>query len=154
MIRRLLLISFLLYPLHHADAGQAPETAWPWRPFIPVIKPPVPEIPDRPGGRTPVDAFLAQGQAAAGLTRRSEADPEMLLRRVYLDLTGLAPTPEERAAFLADTSSEAYEKVVDRLLAGPLHAERWARHWRDIWRYSDWAGWNDGGQIRDRQPHI
>ncbi|MDB6135750.1 MAG: multidrug resistance efflux pump [Verrucomicrobiales bacterium] len=135
-------------------AGAMAGEAWPWKPFSPVIEPPVPEMKAESGGRTPMDAFLIQALEQQGLQMRPEATPEVLVRRVYLDLTGLAPTPEERAAFLADPSPAAYEKLVDRLLADPRHAERWARHWMDIWRYSDWAGWNDGGQIRDSQPHI
>jgi hypothetical protein len=83
-----------------------------------------------------------------------EAPKGVLLRRVYLDLIGLNPTPEEIAAFEADSSADAYGRVVDRLLADPRYGQRWARHWMDIWRYSDWAGWTDGKQIRDSQPHI
>ena len=64
----------------------------------------------------------------------------MLLRRVYLDLIGLPPTREELHDFLADPSDAAYERVVDRLLASPQYGERWARHWMDVWRYSDWYG--------------
>ena len=64
----------------------------------------------------------------------------MLLRRVYLDLIGLPPTRDELHAFLADPSDAAYEQVVDRLLASPQYGERWARHWMDVWRYSDWYG--------------
>ena len=76
------------------------------------------------------------------------------MRRVYFDLIGLPPTPEELHAFLNDDSPNAYENVVDRLLASPRYGERWGRHWMDVWRYSDWAGWEGGGQIRDSQPHI
>jgi hypothetical protein len=76
----------------------------------------------------------------------------VLLRRVYLDLIGLPPTPEELHAFLDDKSDDAYEKVVDKLLASPQHGERWGRHWMDVWRYSDWAGW--GAEVRDSQPHV
>src|SRR5436309_62327 len=90
----------------------------------------------------------------AGLKPRPPASREVLLRRVYLDLIGLNPTPEEIRAFLADRSPDAYEKVVDRLLADRRYGERWARHWMDVWRYSDWAGWADGNQIRDSKPHI
>ncbi|MES2706325.1 MAG: DUF1549 and DUF1553 domain-containing protein [Verrucomicrobiota bacterium] len=151
MTARLLLTCLLA---HGAPLGVVAGESWAWRPFSPVVKPPVPEMKPDSGGRTAMDAFLLQGLEAAGMGMRGEASPEVLVRRVYLDLTGLAPTPEERAAFLADPSPEAYEKLVDRLLADPRHAERWARHWMDIWRYSDWAGWNDGGQIRDSQPHI
>ena len=132
----------------------APE--WPWRPFERVARPPVPandRIPSA-GTRNPIDFFIAQAQAEIGVTCRPPASKETLVRRVHLDLIGLAPTPEERASFLADSSPDAYERLVDRLLADPRHGERWARHWMDIWRYSDWAGWNDGKQIRDSQPHI
>ncbi len=126
------------------------EESWAWRPFEPVKTPPVPAV--REGNA--IDAFLSTERQGRGTAARPPASREALLRRVYLDLTGLAPTPEERAAFLADMSPDAYEKVVDRLLADPRHAERWARHWMDVWRYSDWAGWADGKQIRDSQPHI
>jgi uncharacterized protein DUF1553/uncharacterized protein DUF1549 len=76
------------------------------------------------------------------------------LRRVYLDLVSLSPTPEELAAFESDRSRDAYEKVVDRLLDDSRYGERWGRHWMDVWRYSDWAGWSGGNQIRDSKPHI
>src|SRR5207247_493149 len=87
-----------------------------------------------------------------GLKPRPEASKEVLLRRVYVDLIGLSPTPDEQRAFLAETSTDAYEKVVDRLLNSPQHGERWGRHWMDVWRYSDWAGY--GAEVRDSQPHI
>src|SRR5262249_8367197 len=86
------------------------------------------------------------------LIPRPEAPKAVLLRRVYLDLIGLPPTAEELHAFLKDESADAYEKVVDRLLTSPQYGERWGRHWMDVWRYSDWAGY--GNQIRDSQPHI
>src|SRR5262249_41563889 len=87
-----------------------------------------------------------------GLKPRPEAPRHVLLRRLYLDLTGLPPTRAELRAFLEDKSPRAYEKVVDRLLASPEHGERWGRHWMDVWRDSDWAGY--GPQVRDSQPHI
>lgn len=125
-----------------------------WQPFETVRRPAVPFIRNRRWLRNPIDAFVAAEQEARGLAPRVEASREVLLRRVYLDLLGLLPTPSEQHAFLADNSSDAYEKVVDRLLADPRHGERWGRHWMDVWRYSDWAGWADGGQIRDSKPHI
>ncbi len=83
-----------------------------------------------------------------------EARKELLLRRVYLDLIGLPPTREELHDFLADSSPHAYERVVNRLLGSLQYAERWARHWMDIWRYVDWYGrrhvpdvWNSAPQI-------
>ncbi|HEV3022613.1 MAG TPA: DUF1549 domain-containing protein, partial [Pirellulales bacterium] len=115
-------------------------------------RPSVPSVQDAGWVRTPIDAFVAAEREARGLAPRPEADKAVLLRRVSLDLTGLPPTVEELHAFLADESSNAYEKVVERLLASPRHGERWGRHWMDVWRYSDWAGW--GAQVRDSQPHI
>ena len=139
-----------------------------WKPFDPVKRPPVPTLASAANTtaasasaatanteiRNPIDAFLAAEQHARGLKPRPPAEREVLLRRVYLDLLGLTPTPAELAGFLADTSPQAYEKVVERLLNDPRHGERWARHWMDVWRYSDWAGWSGGNQIRDSQPHI
>jgi ABC-type xylose transport system permease subunit len=71
-----------------------------------------------------------------------------------MDITGLPPTPAERQAFVSDSRPDAYKRLIDRLLISPAYGERWGRHLMDIWRYSDWAGWNDGGQVRDSQPHI
>jgi hypothetical protein len=126
-----------------------------WQPFEPVKRPPVSSLatPKSPIVN-PIDAFVAAEHKARGLKPRPEATKEILLRRVYLDLIGLSPTPEELAAFENDTSRDAYENVVDRLLANPRYGERWGRHWMDVWRYSDWAGWSGGNQIRDSKPHI
>jgi hypothetical protein len=137
----------------NAAPAPAPAPA-PWPMFQSVRQPTPPSPRNRRWARNPLDAFVAAARDERGLSPRPEARREILLRRVYLDLIGLTPTPEEQAAFLADTSADAYEKVVDRLLADPRHSERWARHWMDIWRYSDWAGWSGGNQIRDSQPHI
>src|SRR5438093_2031377 len=123
-----------------------------WRPFEPVRRPAVPKTAD--SMHNPIDAFVAAERSARKLTPRPEAAKEVLLRRVYLDLIGLSPAPGEQRAFAADSSRDAYEKVVDRLLDDPRYGERWGRHWMDIWRYSDWAGWSGGNQIRDSQPHI
>jgi len=135
--------------------------AYRWEPFEPVRRPPVPTVSKRwiiqnPEFkiRNPIDAFLAAEYAARRLRPRPPAPRHILLRRVYLDLVGLSPTPEEIRAFENDRSPNAYEKVVDKLLASPRYGERWGRHWMDVWRYSDWAGWSDGGQIRDSKPHI
>ncbi len=102
--------------------------------------------------RNPIDAFLAVEHRQRGLTPRPAADPATLIRRVHLDLTGLLPGPDLVRAFEADPSNEAYEAIVDRLLASPQYGERWARHWMDVWRYSDWDGWVN--EVRESQPHI
>jgi cytochrome c553 len=89
----------------------------------------------------PVDAFLVAKLRDQKLTPASEADRRTLLRRLSFDLIGLPPTPEEIAAFEADTRPDAYERQVDRLLASPHHGERWARHWLDVARYADTKGY-------------
>jgi hypothetical protein len=105
--------------------------------FRPPQRPAVPSIGDSSRARNPIDLFLLRGHADKGLTLAPPAAPGILLRRLYLDLTGLPPTPDELQEFLADSSDAAYEKTVDALLASPRYAERWARHWMDVWRYSD-----------------
>ncbi len=122
-----------------------------WKPFEPVERPQVPAAGDN-WVRNPIDAFVAVEHERLGLKPRPTAEKEVLLRRVYLDLIGLPPTRDELHEFLKDPSPGAYQRVVDRLLASPRYGERWGRHWMDIWRYSDWAGW--GQQVRDSQPHI
>src|SRR5690242_8451145 len=97
--------------------------------------------PEVPAGVTesanPIDAFVAAEWKARGLTPTGKANKLALLRRVYLDLIGLPPTPVEQDAFLSDGSADAYEKVVDRLLASEQHGVRYARHWLDVLRYAD-----------------
>jgi hypothetical protein len=91
--------------------------------------------------RQPVDRFILARLEKEGLVPSSEADKSALLRRVSLDLTGLPPTPEEQALFLADSSPNAYEKQVDRLLTSPRYGERWASMWLDLARYADTKGY-------------
>ena len=122
-------------------ADETPETDprdhWAFRkPLRPV--PPV--AADPAWNRNPIDRFLAAEHAKRGLKPAPETDKATLLRRVYLDLIGLPPTRDELHAFLKDTSPDAYEKVVDKLLVSPAYGERWGRHWMDVWRYSDWYG--------------
>jgi hypothetical protein len=101
----------------------------------PVIRPEVPTgVTASPN---PIDAFIAAGYEAKGLKPVGPADRRALLRRVYLDLIGLPPTPAEQEAFLRDPSPDAYEKVVDRLLASEQHGVRYGRHWLDVLRYAD-----------------
>ncbi len=102
----------------------------------------VPKIEKLPV-RNPIDSFIFARLQREGLTPQPEADRYALIRRVSLDLTGLPPTCEEVAAFLADQSSNAYEKLVDKLLAKPAYGEHWARMWLDLARYADSAGYAD-----------
>ena len=97
------------------------------------------EVPKVAGARTPIDAFVRAALAAKGLTLSAEAEPRTLLRRVYLDLTGLPPTPEEVDAYLKDRN---YEKAVDRLMASDRYAERQAVPWLDAVRYADTCGFH------------
>lgn len=123
--------------------GAAYEPHWAFRPVAPPSPPP---LGDR--GRNAIDAFIAAGLAAAGLAPSPEADRDVLLRRVSLDLVGLQPSPEELQAFLSDPAEDAYERAVDRLLASPHYGERWARHWLDQARYAD----SNGHSIDDARP--
>ncbi|MBL9122167.1 MAG: DUF1549 domain-containing protein, partial [Planctomycetaceae bacterium] len=131
------------------DIPPSPRDHWAFRP---VVRPAVPPPATDSTSSHPLDRFLAASQQARGLTPLRAAPPEVLLRRVYLDLIGLPPTADELRAFLADPSDAAYERIVDQLLASPRHGERWGRHWMDVWRYSDWAGYNQ--EIRNSQRHI
>ena len=120
-----------------------------WWSFRPIVKPAVPTVAE--AVRTPIDAFVLAALASKGLTLAPEADRPTLIRRLTLDLTGLLPTPEEVDAFDADTSGDAYERVVERLLASPAYAERQARAWLDVVGYSDSNGFSEADSLR---PHA
>ncbi len=115
-------------------ASVAPKTPWSFAPPESVAPPTVASV-DRVGNE--IDRFLLSRLDDAGLSYAPRADKPTLLRRATFDLTGLPPTPDELAAFLADNSPDAFSKVVDRLLDSPRYGERWARHWLDLVRYSD-----------------
>jgi mono/diheme cytochrome c family protein len=115
--------------------------------FRPVVRPAVPK-----GVGNPVDEFVAVEWHRHDLKPVAAAEKRVLLRRVYLDLIGLPPTAADYEAFVNDTRPDAYEKIVDRLLASPQYGERWGRHFLDIWRYSDW--WGLGAELRNSQRHI
>ncbi len=109
-------------------------------PFRPLERSAVPTATGNGWAVNTIDQFIASALEKRGLVPNVQADKLTLLRRVTFDLTGLPPTPDEVAAFLADDSPLAYEQVVDRLLASPHFGERWARHWLDVVRFSDTAG--------------
>lgn len=117
-----------------------------WQPFKPVVRPATPTVKNTGWIQNPIDAFIAADHELYGLQPRPKAPPEVLLRRLYLDLIGLPPTPQEVKAFVADPSTTAYRAAVDDLLARPQYGERWARHWMDVWRYVDGgtSGLQDG----------
>ena len=105
-----------------------------------------PAVKDTAWVRNPIDNFVLAKLEKEGLKPSPEADKTTLIRRVYLDLIGLPPTPEQVDAFLADKRPEAYEKVVDELLASPRYGERWARPWLDLARYADTNGYEKDGR--------
>ncbi len=108
----------------------------------PITDPAVPTPKNTAWPRTDIDRFILAALEAQGLAPASDADKRVLLRRATYDLLGLPPTPEELAAFLADSSEDAFSRVVDRLLESPHYGERWGRHWLDVIRYADTAGDN------------
>lgn len=110
--------------------------------FQPVKKSAIPQVKHSKGLQSPIDSFLEADYEAHGLHPARPADKRTLIRRATYDLIGLPPTPEEIDAFLADNSPNAFEKVVDRLLASPHYGEQWGRHWLDVVRYADTAGDN------------
>jgi hypothetical protein len=107
----------------------------------PVRKPVLPKVKNTTWSRSPLDRIVLAKLEAKGLQPAPPASRLALLRRATVDLIGLAPTPQESDAFLSDKSPNAFEKVVDRLLASPLYGERWGRHWLDVARYSDTLGY-------------
>ena len=123
-----------------------------YRPHWAFVKPERPGMPEAENdgwARNGIDRFVRARLHEEGLTPSPEADRATLCRRAHLDLVGLPPTPAELAAFLADEAPDAYERLVDRLLASPRYGERWARRWLDLARYADTNGYE-----KDRQRSI
>ena len=108
----------------------------------PVTRPEIPKVQNAKAVRNPIDAFVLAKLQEKGLTLSPEADRLTLIRRLSFDLIGLPPTPEEVDAFVKDKSKDAYEKLVDRLLASPRYGERWGRHWLDVVHYGDTHGFD------------
>ncbi|QDU28308.1 Planctomycete cytochrome C [Anatilimnocola aggregata] len=115
---------------------------WSFQPLRAVNPPPVPT-----GARiqTPIDQFIQAALAEHKLTVNGPASKDKLIRRAYFDLIGLPPTPEQIATFVADDSPQAFEKVIDELLASPHYGEKWARHWLDVARYAESGGYEFDG---------
>lgn len=140
----------------HAPANEKPDAVMHWS-FVPVAESlPVPAVKDKKWARNPIDNFILARLEKQKIKPAVEADKITLIRRLYLDLLGLPPKIEEIDAFIQDKRPDAYERLVDRLLANPHHGERWARHWldaahygdsngysidgpREIWKYRDWV---------------
>ncbi len=113
-----------------------------WWAFRPLARPALPAIRDRQWVRTPIDAFVLNRLETEHLRPSPEADRRTLIRRLTFDLHGLPPTLEEIDGFLGDPAPNAYEKLVDRLLASPRYGERWGRHWLDVVHYGDTHGYD------------
>lgn len=125
-------------------SGETGSSHWALQP---IARPALPEVNHRSWVRNPIDAFILAMLEAENVQPSPEADPTTLLRRVYLDLIGLPPSPQQMEAFLADKQPGAYERVVDALLESPHYGERWGRHWLDVARYADTDGYEkDGGR--------
>jgi hypothetical protein len=126
---------------------QPPQDDKPWA-FKSPVRPKLPAVKNAAWVRTPIDAFILARMEKEGIAPAPEADRVTLLRRVTFDLIGLPPTPAEIDAFVKDTAPDAYEKVVDRLLASPRYGERWAMYWLDLVRYAE----SDGFKADDPRP--
>lgn len=133
--RIVLIVAAVVFAMGSSMAATHQEPTEPWWSLKPVVSPAVPK--GDAAVANPIDRFLSAERHSRGLSAVGPADRLTLLRRVYLDLIGLPPSPVEQDAFLADTSPDAYEKVVDQLLDNEQHAVRYARHWLDVLRYSD-----------------
>jgi hypothetical protein len=125
----------------------AQKTFWSLQP---VSKPSTPVVNAKQWVKNPIDAFILAKLEEKQLQPNKPTDKVTLLRRVTIDLTGLVPNPEETQAFVNDNSNNAYEKVVDRLLASSAYGERWGRHWLDIARYAD----SNGFKADETRPNI
>jgi len=121
-----------------------------WWAFQPVLKTAPPPVKNSAWVKTPIDAFILAKLEPKGLQPNARADKLTLLRRATLDMTGLLPTQDEVQQFLSDNSPNAWDKVVDRLLASPAYGERWARHWLDVVRYAD----SNGFKADETRPNI
>ena len=130
-------------------AGSGKAALWSLQP---LTKPTVPQSESR-GARNPIDAFVAAKLAEKNLTPSAEADAATLIRRLTYDLHGLPPTWQEIQSFVADRSPDAYEKLVDRLLASPRYGERWGRHWLDVAHYGESHGYDKDKPRRNAWPY-
>lgn len=120
--------------------------------FLPIERPEVPQPEDGQQTVHAIDAFISAARRDAGIEDQGPADSRQLLRRLTFDLIGLPPNVQQVTELGDRPADEWYGDLVDELLADPRHGERWARHWMDIWRYSDWWGLN--AQLRRSQKHI
>jgi hypothetical protein len=136
LLRRWIDLGALGIPEHAAPS--AADRHWA---FQPILRPALPTIADTAWSRNDIDRFVLAGLNDHDIEPSPEAAPEILIRRLYLDLVGLPPTWERVVEFTADSRTDAYERLVDELLDSPHYGERWARHWLDLARYADSSGY-------------
>ncbi len=139
------------WPDEVAVARPADKSDW-WS-FKPVFRPALPTVKNKKWARNPIDLFVLAKLEQEQLAPSPEADRRTLIRRLSFDLTGLPPTPEEVQKFAGDRSANAYEILVERLLASPRYGERWARHWLDTVHYADTHGY-DKDKLRPNAWHY
>lgn len=129
----------------------SPEEHWAWQPVDRVGL--ADALVDRETAQMhPIDSLIAQAAGAGSTAPLPQAAPIVQLRRLYFDLAGLPPTVEQQQEFAANPTQENWIKIADRLLSSPTYGQRWARHWMDVWRYSDWDGYKN--ELRGSQRHI
>jgi hypothetical protein len=128
---------------HEQKPASGPDRHY-WA-YQPVKRPTVPEVRDKGWVRTPIDAFILAKLEAKGLKPVGPAESAALCRRAYYDLTGLPPTPEQVDEFVNDHSPDAYERLIDKLLASPHYGEKWGRHWLDVVRFAETNGYERDG---------
>ncbi|HUS06935.1 MAG TPA: DUF1553 domain-containing protein [Bryobacteraceae bacterium] len=126
--------------------GAQAKIAWQW-PYQKPVKHDPPPVKQASWSRNVIDSFILAKLEANHMPPAPEANKRTLARRVYFDLIGLPPTPQEMQAFLEDASADAYDRLVDRLLADPRYGERWGRHWLDLARYGETSGLEGDGAI-------
>jgi hypothetical protein len=136
------------WPDEAAGALQDKSDWWAWQPLTPPDVPDIQHVEPKPRVANPIDAFVVAKLDAAGLAQSPPADRSTLIRRLSFDLVGLPPSPEDVASFVADKSPQAYERLVDRLLASPRYGERWARHWMDAVHFAETHG-HDQDRVRE-----
>src|SRR6185312_9923065 len=145
-----LIVSDATSPPARADASVPPAKAGKWWAFVPPADHASPVVQNSSWVRNPIDNFVLARLEAQGLSPAPEASKETLIRRAYLDLIGVPPSPREVDAFVADPSPDAFDRVVDRLLASPEYGERWARHWLDLARYAE----SEGFKADETRPYA
>lgn len=125
-----------------------PNEHWAWQPIDRSI---LDGIPESTEGNL-IDQLIAAGQSGSGVVPLPPADARTQLRRLYFDLTGLPPSVQQQREFESSPTEENWTRIAEQLLASPAYGQRWARHWMDVWRYSDWDGYKN--ELRGSQRHI